>query len=253
MDLKDLLTCNFCNCIFEDPVFLPCHESICLKHVEEIKPRDDSADEIRCPFCAELHQIPSIGFSKNKRFAGLIDREYHKMDFGESHANATKLCKEYERDIGHYENLIKDPEALIHDDVAKLMNKIDLQREESKLRVSNLIDKWHELCYQEIQTYKVESLDKLEKYSFDQNEMIQESRSKLQFWRKKLEVPELSSKELSFENIEKSVRSGIKTLRSKINDVMKNLLNKREFHFTELVLPDYFGHIKVEKKVKNYK
>ena len=54
------------------------------------------------------------------------------------------------------------------------MNKIDLQREESKLRVSNLIDKWHELCYQEIQTYKVESLVKLVKYSFDQNEMIQE-------------------------------------------------------------------------------
>ena len=62
----------------------------------------------------------------------------------------------------------------------------------------------------------------------------------------------MSSKEFSFENIEKNVGSSVQTLSSKVNDYKENLLNKSEyiFHFSELVLPnEAFGQIKVEKKV----
>ena len=93
-DLKDIATCNYCSCIFESPVVLPCLETICQKPVEDMKLIDDSREEIRCHLCNKLHQIPKDSFLKDRRLTKLIELDYHKIDFGESHMKATCLCKE---------------------------------------------------------------------------------------------------------------------------------------------------------------
>ena len=246
--LKVMVTCNFCNCIFEDPVFLPCSKSICFKHVEEIKSRYNNSEQITCFFCSELHQIPRTGFPKNIDVAKLIEHDYHRIDYGLTHKSATQLCETLEMNIYDYETLWKEPETYINDYFRKLINQIDLRREECKLS----IEKCHEQRLEEIQNYRIDCLSQLDKNSSTENELIQELRNNLQFWRKKLTIPELSSKEFSFENIEKNVGSSVQTLSSKVNDYKENLLNKSEyiFHFSELVLPnEAFGQIKVEKKV----
>ena len=58
--------------------------------------------------------------------------------------------------IGDFETLTKDPQINIEDYFKKLINHIDLRREESK----QIIDKWHENFYLEIWKYQSDSLAK---------------------------------------------------------------------------------------------
>ena len=70
-------------------------------------------------------------------------------------------------------------------------------------------------------------------------------------WKKKLLIPELSKNEFTFENIDKNVRSSVAILNKKINQYKEALLDGNELKIEDkqLVSLEYFGLIKVEKKV----
>ena len=76
------------------------------------------------------------------------------MNFGKEHKKQSNgemdSCKEMEKMIDKLQNLTKDPENFIHEYFDKIINKIDLFREENKLQ----IDQWHLSCFNEIQNYK---------------------------------------------------------------------------------------------------
>ena len=248
IELKDIVICDYCDCVFDCPVILPCSEIICEKHVEEMKFANNFDDTLKCNFCGEQHLIPKDGFIKDKRLSKMIELEYHQMDFGKAHRNAHYLCKELNQMIGKYEILTKEPEFLIEDYFQKIFNQINLRREESH----QVTEKWYNDCIQEIESYKIECLVKLDNESPKEFKLIDGFRRDLQVWQKKLLIPELSKNEFSFEKIEKNVRSSVQVLSSKIDDYKDNLLNGNEynFQFNQFILPEIFGQIKVEKKVK---
>ena len=174
LELKQLTICTYCNSVFESPVLLPCSETMCEKHVDEMKLKDSAKEEIRCHFCNEFHEIPKNGFSKDKRTAKLIELEFHLIDFGGSHSTATSLCKDLSENIQKYESLTKEPEHFIDEYFKKLINEIDIRREETKLA----IDKWHEDRLKEIQSYKDEYLTKFCNNLPQENQMIEEFKKK---------------------------------------------------------------------------
>ena len=42
-----------CNLIYENPVTVPCGNSLCQQHLDELD------DKFNCPFCFDVHQKPS--------------------------------------------------------------------------------------------------------------------------------------------------------------------------------------------------
>ena len=208
---------------------------------------DELNESIKCLFCSETHQIPKNGFPKDKRVEKLINIEYHRIDYGEAHSEATYLCEEFNEMIGDFETLTKEPQNYIEDYFKKLINEIDLRREESK----EIIDKWHENCYQEIRKYQSDFLAKLSKEFPHKNEIIDEFKTNLNLWKNKLAIPELSKKEFSFEKIESNLDSSIKILSKEIDAYKEKLLDGNTFQLVEkeLISLETLGQIKVEKKV----
>ena len=243
LDLKKALSCNFCQEILEEPVFLPCSESTCLKHIEAMK----TFDIINCHFCNEQHIIPEMGFPKDIRMAQLIANDFHKIDFGEAHKKALNSCKELEKMIDKMQSLTENPETFINEYYDKIINEIDIFREENKL----IIDKWHENCFNDIQKYKNECLANLKKEFTAQNQNIKKFESYLDFWQQKLKIPELSKKMYSFSSINSNVDSSSLAL-ERIYEGLKNdlLLGKQyKLKTSKNVSIEDFAKIKFDKKV----
>ena len=82
---EDILCCSICMEEYEDPRALPCLHTFCYKCLVQIN--ESSGDAVRrifikCPLCAELHQIPKetgvAGFRKDFRIKNLIDHSETK-------------------------------------------------------------------------------------------------------------------------------------------------------------------------------
>ena len=248
-DLKRIFSCNYCNCILKSPVILPCSETICQMHVEKMKiiSKDSSSQEINCYFCKREHCIPNDGFPKDLKIAKLIENKFHQMDLGKEHKKAIDSCKEMEKMIDKLENLTKDPKIFLNGYFEKIVNKIDLFREEYKLK----IDQWHENCFKEIQNHKKECLSKLQRDLPDENLIISNFKFNLDFCQKKLKIPELSNKTYSFQSISSNVESSSLVLEAKFDALQTEFLlgNKYGLESLKQISIEDFPKIKIEKKV----
>ena len=74
-ELNDIFKCTFCNSLLESPIILPCSETICEKHLNEMKSAQISSKNIKCTLCTNQHQIPADGFIKDTRLQKLMSRE----------------------------------------------------------------------------------------------------------------------------------------------------------------------------------
>jgi WD40 repeat protein len=64
--LKEALICKLCNQISNQPVFLPCHKTLCQIHLDEelLKANNTS---FQCYFCSKQHEIAFNGFKINEK------------------------------------------------------------------------------------------------------------------------------------------------------------------------------------------
>ena len=249
-DLEKIATCNLCYSIFECPVMLPCSEIICEKHIEQSKKTSENCDNINCHFCKEEHNIPKNGFPKDIRIAKLIEHKFYQMDFGKVHKKALDSCKELKDTINKMKNYTKEPQNYIEEYFNKIINEIDLFREENKLK----IDQWHEKCFDEIQMYKNECLFNLKKDLTTETQNFEDFESDLQFWQEKLQIPELSNEEYSFQNIKSNVDSYCLTL-AKSLEVLKNDLqlgHQYKLESPKTITIEDLPKIKFYKKVNIY-
>jgi hypothetical protein len=116
------LVCKYenCNLIYEDPVALPCGNSLCKKHLyKQVK-------AFKCYFCQNEHEIPEIGFTINETMIKMIDSHFNETN------PLRKMIKEtfniLNESIGNYEKI--DQDVYIYDYFAEIRNKVDLHREE---------------------------------------------------------------------------------------------------------------------------
>ena len=73
MNSKALLICNICSNFLKDPVYLPCHCSICKHHLC----LHIGKHSIKCNFCNEVFEIPPEGFRENKKAKYIIETDGH--------------------------------------------------------------------------------------------------------------------------------------------------------------------------------
>ena len=113
--------CEFkdCKSIYENPITLPCGNSICSKHLDQYD------QKFVCQFCQDEHVIPKQGFAINKSIIKLIN------NFNESNKMRKKIKDVFEnvnKLINSYENI--DSDSFVSDYFSEIRNQADLHREE---------------------------------------------------------------------------------------------------------------------------
>ena len=113
--------CEYENCklIFEDPVTLPCGNTLCKHHLAKYD------QTFQCFFCQEQHKMPeNDGFAINKSMVKMIESHYElnllKKMIKDSINKLNQLIQEYQ-------NIHSD--VFIYDTFADIRNKVDLHRE----------------------------------------------------------------------------------------------------------------------------
>ena len=133
---KAELLCSICNKIVREPIYLPCHCTICHAHL-----KDDSVKNglIKCLTCDDEFVV-KIGEHKVNKFAKmLLDAE----DYLSSEE------KELKQQIGHlFEHIAQlhaqlkqeqtEFELKSHEHFAEIKRKVDIQREELKAKIDEI-------------------------------------------------------------------------------------------------------------------
>src|SRR6218665_521099 len=63
-ELDDMITCSICTEVYTDPKGLPCLHTFCMKCIQQtgLKTNKGPGDEMPCPICRRLFNIPPNGF-----------------------------------------------------------------------------------------------------------------------------------------------------------------------------------------------
>ena len=89
-EFHDLFNCQLRKKLLENPVILPCGETLCKKDLGEFI---TSEDRLRCPFCTKEHLQTSEGFPMDRRIQKMIDLKVNQLDFGPVYNNCKKALK----------------------------------------------------------------------------------------------------------------------------------------------------------------
>ena len=76
MTIKKELTCQYCNEIYKQPIALPCGDSICKHHIEELI-SNNSINKFNCPVCNKENLNQEL--NPNKILEKLIKIELHEF------------------------------------------------------------------------------------------------------------------------------------------------------------------------------
>ena len=138
-EFKELFKCGFCEKILEDPVFLPCGESICNKH------SDVFAND--CLFCYQEHSVPEKGFASNKMVQKMLKLEVDRISLK---SVSYDQCKKTMDDIAflnsQVDSILRDPKNLIYEQFSDLKNIVDLKKE----KLTADLNDWYDRIIEEI-------------------------------------------------------------------------------------------------------
>ena len=137
MNIKEELTCKYCNEIYNNPIILNCcGENICKQHIDElISLSSPNTNKFTCPLCNE--EISNQTFCVNKLIERLLEKELHKLKIDTKYKDTLESFK---IEVGRFESVLKEPENFIHEEISELKRQVDLDREKSKSQIDDLAD-----------------------------------------------------------------------------------------------------------------
>ena len=75
MNIEKMLTCKYCNKVYNEPITLTCcGESLCKQHIQDLLSIDDT-NSLICPFCNKLNSNQNANNNNNKRRSNLHKNE----------------------------------------------------------------------------------------------------------------------------------------------------------------------------------
>jgi len=97
--INALFNCKLCHGVLEDPVILPCGETVCKVHTEEIS-------KGKCMFCSDIHKAPQHGFASNKFAKSQLDLKVNEINLNFSQ------FKDYNKIIQDLNKNLKEIEVI---------------------------------------------------------------------------------------------------------------------------------------------
>ncbi len=121
--INSLFNCQLCNQFFEDPVTLPCGETVCKSHCDRI-----SND--KCLFCSEIHITPKNGFLVNKVIKAQLEFQFNKINLNFTQFNDyKKILENLNKDLKEFETIHNDPCSYIYEYFSEITRQVDLRKE----------------------------------------------------------------------------------------------------------------------------
>jgi len=140
--INDLFNCKVCKGVLVDPIILPCGETVCKMHTDEIIKGE-------CMSCSEIHKAPQNGFPSNKFAKNQLDLKVNKISLNFSQFKKySQIIQDLNENLNETETIQKDPDNYIFEYFGELKRQVDLRRE-------TLIE--------DINTYSDELIQKIEK------------------------------------------------------------------------------------------
>ena len=124
-----LFECSICSKTLEQPVFLPCCHTVCKKH------ENNGSGQLTCLTCHVTHSIPENGgFPTNLLVENLIKQKL-ESELGPEHRAALSTLKDLRKKVDEVKRKVKWSESEIDGYIRDLINRIDLKREEAKVKI----------------------------------------------------------------------------------------------------------------------
>jgi WD40 repeat protein len=229
MNSKDLI-CKFkdCKLILENPVTLPCGNSICKHHLEQF---EDQCQKYNCVFCQDEHEIPKNGFGINKIIALMI------QNYFESDPLRKKIIESFDNlieSVKDYQNI--EPDNCIYDYFANIINQVDLHREEL---IKEINDRSEEIIKQLKEKEKFYKLNAPKLSKIDLN--------KIETWKKEMRRAEKNQNELNklFNDIDNENNE----IKKQTKQTKNNLLFDESIEFKKIEKSSLFGQLIIISKI----
>jgi len=148
--IKDLFNCKLCKGVLKDPIILPCGETVCKVHSDEIS-------KGKCMSCSGAHLVPKDGFLENRIVKHQLDFEINKINFNFSKFKGyQKIIQDLNKNLKEMEAIRNDPENYIPEYFGELTRQVDLRRD----TLIGDIHKYSDELIQKIEKLKQECLVK---------------------------------------------------------------------------------------------
>lgn len=134
--LISALQCKWCLSELTGPVILPCGNTICSKHTQELV-----EEKGKCLICGGSHHLEEgKQFPENKMAIELLEAKINKLNFGPEYEDAVQAVSELETKFKEFSHAVNNPADYLSSyfDVYKL--RVDLKREQLMQTIDGMCD-----------------------------------------------------------------------------------------------------------------
>jgi len=227
--INDLFNCKICEDVLVDPIILPCGETVCKAHTDQISKE-------KCLLCSETHLVPKKGFLENRIVKNLLEKRANKINLNFSQFNDyNKIIQDLNTNLKKIEAIQSDPHNYIAEYFGELTRQVDLRRE----TLIEDIHKYSDEIIQNIEKLKQDCVVKSKESSkiTDELETIKAKINDLNSTFNSLEIDDIKLEEIMSQKKSKE-----------LSDLMGPVLEKYKF---ELHGKNYYKLIKDEIKMEN--
>jgi hypothetical protein len=147
--IESLIRCTNCKTLLEDPVILPCGNTICSKHIKQAVQKKEL---FSCDYCKQSHPTINYTFPPNMLAKRLIQSKLKQLDFCENYKITHRAFLDLKELVDEYEKNKADPTNFIYSYFGNVKNEIDSLRVNLKSKIDRLCEK----LILEIQIYQRE-------------------------------------------------------------------------------------------------
>ena len=244
--IKRALDCDLCNKVLVDPITIPCGNTICQLHVDELlEKRVKRKKTFFCELCKEEHVVPADGFALNKKMKLQLEIKLNelKLDYG-IYKSCKETLKEFKETIAKLESIYEDPANYIFEYFERTKREVDLRRKTLKAEIDDYSTEVLELI-ESTKLNLIRTSKEVNKLGVD----VEISKKELNDLIEQLDTFEIDS---NFKTIKKTADILKKKFEKTLLDYKKSLLDNRRYVFThdKLNIRKIFGSFQLSRDSK---
>lgn len=198
--LFDNLKCTICHKIFQDPVMLPCGETVCNTCITDFieDQSSEKSGQFKCCACDEDHSIPvTKGFPKSKRMSSLIEIKPKNVNRG-------KFIEKFKADINQCISEINRIKSSLETKEETVKDYFEAKRQQiyqvTESKINELNKKSIELLERidELESEHLENLKNVQTQKQIEDD-LKKAAEFCEIWTEKLKKPETSEEEVEKE------------------------------------------------------
>ena len=242
MNIKEKLTCKYCNNIYKNPITLTCcGDCLCKEHINDLLSIDET-NTFSCPFCDE--KTTNQNFKISKIVQAMLDIEAHKFNLNPKYET---IVKNFKTEVRNLEVILNEPENVIYEEINELKRQVDLDREKAKAEIDKLADDFIQQLEKYEKQFKAEYKSKVDLKHY--TSLAETSKRQLAEYEKFLSLLSTNSEERDKQS--KLSEITINKLKSKIVELKRSLfLNKLiTYQPMEKKIQDLYGKLIIKVKI----